>query len=130
MSAKYISGDTHEHNIEHDVAFFEFLKTAEELPNNEDQSVSGEVAQQNPVSGPAPIKDLSSTVAQLIYDGREKLLDKLFGNSAGGEADTKLLMQYLDHASGDFETSSPQLRKSRHPTMETLSEQYRKLTEK
>jgi hypothetical protein len=108
--------------------FYEVLKAAEKTPNDAGQMVRSEATElyeeqddmPAPTSMDASIGNrdrprssvlLAQSVLKAIHDGRERLLDEIFDEKGKSDAvEQKLIAGRFTHgASGDFETSSPQL---------------------
>jgi len=132
---KTLSIDTHEHDQDTDSQFYAVLsdKTADvaapqTYTDTEDEDRNTVGTQPQPDEGvpdrssgdidapwgeqPSPeVVQFSRQAYTDFKQGREKLLEKLLDSKATSDkAEQSMASQYLDHAaSGDFETSSPQL---------------------
>lgn len=147
---KSLSTDTHAHDHATDQKLYELLtKEAETVPlEDNDKSTVGV----NPDAYPDPEDRSSGSIDApwgekpdnnaIQYSnealnrfrlGREELLGKLFDGKASSDgAEQKLLSSHLDHhASGQFESSSPQLKGKLEKTSsapQTLFERVRAIT--
>lgn len=96
--------------------FFESMKQAEKLPDNEGAAVmkTPNFGDEEQPSANVEDKDgiqFTHPVMKALHKGREELLSRLFDvKDKSDAAEQSAMSQKLDHArTGDFETSSPQL---------------------
>lgn len=89
-------------------SFYESLKQAEQMPDDENAPREGNPDVSTPPETVAPFSD---KFQERVRAGREQLLDDLFNNKAKSDsAQQGIASQLLDCAkSGDFETSAIQL---------------------
>lgn len=154
---KNLSTDTHVHDASADKELYDLLsKSASDespgdtgettvgvnpdlYPDPEDRpagNMDARWGESDGKDGQTPLHYSKETLRQ-FKEGREKMLASLFDNKNSSDStDQKLLGQQLSHAaSGDFETSSPQLASKTdmaiHKTSsipETLADQVRRIT--